>query len=322
MIEARSLWIVGPGRAELRRERLAPPREGELLVAGIASALSRGTERLVFQGLVPESEAARMRAPYQSGDFPFPVKYGYSAVGTVAEGPPELRGRRVFALHPHQDRYIIAAKDAFLLPEGVGDHRALLAANLETAINGLWDAAPGIGDRIAVVGAGVVGALTAALAGQIPGTSVQLIDTDAAKARIATALGLGFASPEEARGECDLVVHASGTAEGLATALRLAGFEATVLELSWYGARPVPAPLGEAFHSRRLTLRSSQVGTLPPARRPRWDRRRRLDLALALLDDPGFDALLEPPVPFERLPGHIGELLQAPGRMCQVITYR
>lgn len=322
MPEAKALWITGVGQAELRREPLRPPGPGEVLVETVASSLSRGTERLIFQGLVPPSEYQRMRAPCQAGDFPFPVKYGYSSVGLVAEGPQELVGRRVFALFPHQDRYILATERVFLIPERVSDHRALLAANLETAINGLWDVTASIGDRIAVVGAGVVGALAAVLAARIPGTSVELVDVDPTKVGLAAALGVGFALPDEAAGECDLVVHASGTPEGLASALRLAGFEATVLELSWYGTREVRAPLGEAFHSRRLVLRSSQVGALPPSRRARWDQRRRLELALRLLEDACFDALLEPPVPFEDLPRLMGELLERRGTLCQVITYR
>jgi threonine dehydrogenase-like Zn-dependent dehydrogenase len=263
-----------------------------------------------------------MRAPHQAGSFAFPVKYGYGSAGLVTAGEGAWLGARVFCLHPHQDRYLVAADAVQRIPNGVPDARAVLAANLETAINGLWDAAPRIGDRIAVVGAGVVGTLAAALAARIPGVSVQLIDVDPAKARVADILGLCLVAPEDAKAEADVVVHASGTSGGLATALRLAGFEATVLELSWYGAEPVAAPLGEAFHSRRLVLRSSQVGHVASARRARWDHRRRLGLALRLLEDPRFDAVLEPAVPFSRLPEVMARVLSPDsGAMCQVVSY-
>jgi threonine dehydrogenase-like Zn-dependent dehydrogenase len=229
----------------------------------------------------------------------------------------------VFCLHPHQDRFIVPADAAVPVPEAVPDARAVLAANLETALNGLWDAAPRLGDRAAVIGAGVVGALAAALLARVPGTTVQLIDVDPGKAAIAQALGVEFALPAEARGELDLVIHASGAPAGLARALELAGFEAKIVELSWYGARDVALPLGEAFHSRRLRLISSQVGAVAPARRARWSRRRRLALALDLLADARFDALLAPAAPFARLPAVMADLAAQPsGVMCQVIVYQ
>jgi threonine dehydrogenase-like Zn-dependent dehydrogenase len=323
MAEVRAFWIVEAGRGEVRRERVAEPGPDEVLVEAIASGISRGTESLVFRGEAPASQHQAMRAPFQAGELSLPVKYGYSSVGTVVDGPAELRGRRVFCLYPHQDRYVVPAAAVLPVPDDVPDARAVLAANMETALNGLWDAAPRIGDRIAVVGAGVVGALSAALLSRMPGIELQLIDIDPAKARIAEELGVGFALPADAAGDADLVIHASGAPDGLASALSLAGFEATVLELGWYGDRLVPAPLGEAFHSRRLTVRSSQVGAVAEARRARWDHRRRLALALRLLTDPRLDALLEPAIPFEHLPQAMAALAAGPGgAMCQVISYR
>jgi threonine dehydrogenase-like Zn-dependent dehydrogenase len=323
MAEARAFWMIAPGRGEVRSEPLRAPGAGEALVETLASGVSRGTETLVFRGHVPKSQQQLMRAPFQAGEFGFPLKYGYSSVGIVADGAPELRGRRVFCPYPHQDRYVVPASAALPVPDEVPDARAVLAANLETALNGLWDAAPRIGDRAAVIGAGVVGALAAALLARMPGVQVQLIDVDPAKVAIAAALEVDFALSDAARGEVDLVIHASGAAEGLARALQLAGFEARIVELSWYGDRAVALPLGEAFHSRRLQLISSQVGVVAPAQRPRWDRRRRLALALDLLADRRFDALLAPAVPFARLPEIMAELSTRPsGIMCQVITYR
>jgi NADPH:quinone reductase-like Zn-dependent oxidoreductase len=322
MREARAFWVLAPGRSEIRVQRLRSPAPGELLIRARVSAISRGTESLVFRGEVPESEWRRMRCPFQEGEFPAPVKYGYSVVGIVEDGPVESLGRRVFCLHPHQDRFIAPQEAVIDVPDDVPDRRAALAANMETAVNGLWDAAPGPGDRIAVVGAGVVGSLVAALAAWLPGAEVELIDVDPTRETVATALGCRFAIPQEARPEADLVVHASGTPAGLATALEIAGFEATVLEMSWYGTRIVPLALGGAFHSRRLTLRSSQVGAVPAHRQLRWSRRRRLALALTLLRNPVFDLLLSGESAFAALPELMPHLAASPaGVLCHTLRY-
>lgn len=295
---------------------------GELLIQARTSAISRGTETLVFRGQVPQSEWQRMRCPFQEGGFPAPVKYGYAVAGIVVDGPAEFCGRRIFCLHPHQDRFIVPEEAVVAIPDDVPNRRATLAANMETAINGLWDGVPGPGDRIAVVGAGVVGALVGALAARLPGAEVELIDIDPRRATLAPALGCRFAPPQQARGEADLVIHASGAPEGLATALAIAGFEATVLEMSWYGTRVVPLALGGAFHSRRLSLRSSQVGTVPADRRKRWSRRRRLALALSLLRDPVFDLLLSGETDFSALPELMALLAAAPaGVLCHTVRY-
>jgi threonine dehydrogenase-like Zn-dependent dehydrogenase len=276
----------------------------------------------VFTGAVPASEYGRMRAPFMAGDFPFPVKYGYATVGRVAAGPDDLIGRTAFALYPHQTAFTLPADRIALLPADVPASRAVLAANMETALNALWDSAPGPADRIAVVGAGVVGCLCAWLAAKLPGAEVTLIDIDKRRAAVAADLGAAFALPDAAPEDCDLVIHASAAASGLATALRLAGNEATVLELSWYGAGDVTVPLGGAFHSRRLRLISSQVGQVAPSHRPRWSHSRRLAAALALLTDPAFDALIAPAVDFHALPAALPRILTGPdGVLCQLIRY-
>ena len=319
---AQALWYVAPGRVEIREERLAAPGPGEVRVRALFGALSRGTEALVLAGRVPESEFERMRAPFMGGHFPFPVKYGYATVGRIENGPEEQLGRIVFALYPHQHLFNIPESAIVTLPETVLPQRAVLTANMETALNAVWDSAAGPADRIAIVGAGTVGALVAFLCGGLAGAEVMLVDINERRAELAQKLGVRFAKPESAKGDCDLVVHASGTAAGLRTALALAGEEATVLELSWYGDTPVTAPLGGAFHSRRLRLISSQVGQVASSHRPRWTRSRRLAAAVALLADSRLDALLAPMVSFYDLPRRLPDILDARnGVVCQLISY-
>lgn len=320
MTDAHAFWVTAPGRGEIRAERLPAAGCGDAVVRTLYSGISRGTESLVQAGRVPPSEYARMRAPFQAGEFPAPVKYGYANVGLVEAGPAALNGRTVFCLYPHQTRYVVPADALHVLPGAVPPGRAVLAANLETALNGLWDAGPLPGDRIAVVGGGTVGCLVAWLAGRIPGCIVELVDVAPARAAIAATLGVRFASPGSAARDADLVIHASGAPAGLATALELAGVEATVVELSWFGDRAVSLPLGGAFHARRLTLRSSQVGSLPPAQRPRWTHRRRLELALALLADPALDALISGESAFAELPAVL-PTLAAGDALCHRIRY-
>jgi hypothetical protein len=319
---AQALWYVAPGKAEIREERLSAPAADVARVCALHSAISRGTEHLVYSGQVPASEYDRMRAPFMGGTFPFPVKYGYAMVGQVESGPASLRDRIVFALHPHQSVFTLPVEALTPVPDAVPATRAVLAANMETALNAVWDAAPGPADRIAVVGGGVVGSLTAWLCSRIPATRVTLVDIEPSRAKLAHALGVGFAAPEAAPRDCDLVVHASGSAAGLATALTLAGDEATILELSWYGTKEVATPLGGAFHSRRLKLVSSQVGRIAPSHRPRWSFGRRLGAAMDLLADPALDALIAPAIEFRALPARLPEIL-APesGVLCQLITY-
>lgn len=337
--EARAFWIEAAGQAALRPAVVAPGPD-DVVVASRFSGISRGTEALVFQGRVPASEWRRMRAPLQEGDFPFPVKYGYAAVGEVVAGPAlggsslggsslagpslggsALGGRAVFVLHPHQDRFAAPAAMAVPLPAGLPLGRAALAANAETALNIVWDAGIGPGDRVAVVGAGVVGALAGWIVARMPGTEVTLVDVNPRRAGLAQALGCAFALPEAAPAGCDAVIHASATAAGLATAIGLAGQEAAVVEASWYGDRPVTVGLGGAFHSRRISLVASQVGEIAAARRPRWSHRRRLEAALALLADPAADALLSGETAFADLPGRYGEILADPDTLCHLVRY-
>ena len=320
--DAEALWYIAPGRAEMRRETVPRPGSGEVLVRAVHGAISRGTERLVLAGRVPPSEYARMRGPNMGGDFPFPVKYGYATVGRVEAGPKDVVGHTVFALHPHQSRFVLPASAVTRLPDGVPPRRAVLAPNMETALNATWDAAPGPSGRVAVVGAGVVGALVAWLCGRMSKTQVTLVDVLSSRAAIAERLGVGFAVPADAPRDCDFVFHTSASAAGLATALALAGDEASIIELSWYGAGDVPVPLGGAFHSRRLRLISSQVGKVAPSRRAEFTHARRLAAAIELLAEPALDALLSHGTPFRDLPQQLPRLLAPEADvLCPVIDY-
>lgn len=319
---AHAFWLNAPGSGEIRPVDVESPGEGEVLVRTLYSGVSRGTEALVFRGGVPASQYEAMRAPFQEGEFPGPVKYGYLNVGVVEEGPSDLVDRTVFCLYPHQTRYVVPASAVTPVPDGVPASRAVLAGTVETAVNAVWDAAPMLGDRIAVVGAGMVGCTVAKVLAGFPAVRVQLVDVDPARAAVAEALGVDFAAPDDALGDCDLVVHASATDEGLSRSLELLVPEGVVLELSWYGDRKVSLPLGEAFHSRRLVVRGSQVGTVAPARRGRRSHADRMRLALELLADPAYDALITGECGFAELPAVMPQL--AAGRthpLCHRVVY-
>ncbi len=322
LYHARAFWVRSPGVGEIRSVSFAGPGDGEVLVRTLFTAVSRGTETLVFAGAVPASQADVMRAPFQEGDFPGPVKYGYLNVGVVEEGPPELRGRTVFCLYPHQTHYVVPSASVLVVPDEVPPSRAVLAGTVETAVNALWDVPPLVGDRVTVVGAGMVGCTVAALLGRFPAVQVQLIDVDPSRASVASALGVGFATPAEAVGDQDLVFHASATEAGLAQCLDLITADGTVVELSWYGDRKVAVPLGGRFHSGRLRVHSSQVGTVSPARAYRYTHGERRALALRLLRDPVFDVLLSGASPFEELPAVLASLATGNRQaLAHLITY-
>ena len=323
-IHTRQLWLRSPGDAVVLDRPVDPPAPGEVLVETLYSAISRGTESLVFRGEVPDSQHDAMRAPFQEGGFPGPVKYGYNSVGRIVQAPGarKLEGRTVFCLYPHQDRYVVPAGSVVEVPGGVPSERAVLAANMETALNVIWDSGLSAGDRVAVIGAGVVGSLVAWLAASFPGTEVSVVDIDEGKRSAAEALGLDFMDAVPPDLDADVVVHASGSQGGAAAALAAAGVEGRVVEASWYGTRAVSLPLGEAFHARRLTLRSSQVGRVPTDRAPRWSHRRRLRKALHLLDAEALNVLVSGESAFDELPAALARVSGSPaGVLCHRIRY-
>ena len=320
--DAHAFWLREPGMGEIRPAPLHEPGPGDVLVRTLRSGVSRGTEMLVFRGGVPASQYAAMRAPFQEGDFPGPVKYGYLSVGVVEQGPLELRGRTVFCLYPHQTAYVVPAQAVVVVPDDVPPSRAVLAGTVETAVNALWDAAPLLGDRITVVGAGMVGCCVARLLTQIPGVQVTLVDIDAARADVAAALGVDFSLPADAADGRDLVVHTSATSAGLQHSLDLLAPEGTVIDLSWYGDAEVRLSLGGAFHSGRLGIRASQVGTVSAARRGRRTAADRLALALDLLRDPAFDALITGVSRFDELPDVMARLAGGSlPALCHTLSY-
>jgi threonine dehydrogenase-like Zn-dependent dehydrogenase len=315
---ARTLWLVEPERVEVRRDRVAAG-PGEVLVETLFTGISRGTERLVAEGRVPQGEHNRMRAPLMQGAFPFPVAYGYCAVGQIVGG--QRSNETIFALAPHTTHFTCPEAMAVPLPAGLNPSRAVMAANMETALTILWDSGAGPGERIAVVGAGVVGALAGYLAARLPGAEVTLVDVNPERARLAEALGCLFSVPGDAPGGKDVVIHTSARAAGLATALEIAGTEATVVEASWYGSGSVPVPLGEAFHSQRLRIVSSQVGRIPPSRSARWTHRRRIETALRLLLDPALDVLFSGETAFDDLPDSYMDILRDPSTLMHRVRF-
>ena len=320
--EARAFWLRAPGVGEIRTVALPEPAADEVLVRTLRSAVSRGTETLVFEGRVPASQYAEMRAPFQEGELPGPVKYGYLNVGVVEEGPASLRGRTVFCLHPHQTAYVVPATAVTVVPEEVPAERAVLAGTVETAVNAVWDIGPLPGDRLTVVGAGMVGCCVARLLARFPGVQVTLVDVEPSRAEVAKTLEVDFAGPNEAEGGRDLVVHTSATSAGLQLSLDLLAREGTVVDLSWYGDRPVTLDLGGSFHSGRLSIRSSQVGMVSPARRGRRTPAERLAVAMDLLRDPAYDVLLSGESAFEELPLVMPRLASGElAALCHGISY-
>ena len=319
--EAHAYWVTETGDGELRQEALPERQEGEALVRTLYSGVSRGTERVVHEGRVPERVADLMQAPHQEGDFPGPVKYGYLSVGTVEQGPEEWVGKTVFSLHPHQDFYVIPTSQLTAIPEDVPARRAVLTGIVEVAINALWEAGPRLGDRVAVVGGGLVGGVLATLLRKYPLGRLQLVDADPEKRKLAETINIEFAEPEVAKSDNDIVFHCSASNEGLKLSLQLAGDDSDVIELSWFADKEVTLPLGEDFHARRLNIRSSQVGAVALPRRHRRTNAQRLEQAARELKDPLFDTFLTSECQFRNLPTTLVKLFERPGGFCHVVAY-
>lgn len=306
MPQSDSLWYTAAGQIE---RRLVTLPDGDVTLTALYSGISRGTETLVLQGRVPQSEYARMRCPLQEGEFPFPVKYGYALVGRVTEGPAELVGQNAFVLHPHQRTARVPLSFVRPLPAALPPKRACLAANMETALNITWDAGLTGGEKVLVIGGGVLGLLTAAVAARVCGAQVTVVDVLENRAPVAEHLGARFARPENAPKNQDVVIHTSATQDGLVLALDCAGFEGKIVEASWFGERQVCLPLGAAFHAQRLHIISSQVGSVAPSRRASVSHAQRMAQALTLLEDAAYDALITGEIPFDDAPKRLPAVL-------------
>lgn len=321
MTSSTALWYETKQKLTFRTELLCPVTERDVLLKCLWSGVSRGTERLVFEGSVPTSEWDRMRCPHQRGTFGFPVKYGYGFVGQIMNPDLPECEKYAFCLHPHQTHVIVPRNAIHILPQGLPPRRAVLTANMETALNVVWDAQVSAGDRILVVGAGVVGLLIAWLAAQMPGTDVTICDLDSSKRTIAESLELKFCTPETAPRLCDATINASASEDGLQLALQSAGLEARVVEASWFGNRDVSVPLGGAFHSQRLQIISSQVGHVAPTRRARWTYARRMSKAISLLSDPALDNLITHEIDFTNAPAQLPPLFNDPTALGIALRY-
>ncbi|RMG66652.1 MAG: dehydrogenase [Bacteroidetes bacterium] len=305
---AHACWHLDAQTSAIQPEPLPDLTAGQLRLRARYSLISAGTERLVARGEVPAEIAGDMGVPFMGGAFPFPIKYGYSLVAEI-EAPAPQAGQLVHLLHPHQDRLQVPAGAVFPVPAGVPARRAVLASNLETALNALWDSGLSLGDRALVVGYGLIGALVARLLQRLPAVEVVVQEPDAHRRALAEAQGLAVQAGPGAQ-RFDYAFHTSASAGGLQAAIDQTAFEGTIVEMSWYGTRSVPVALGGSFHSQRKRLISSQVSQLPAGRRGRWDYRRRKAAVFALLQDSAFDALLTDEVPFAGLPDFFQNLRQ------------
>jgi 2-desacetyl-2-hydroxyethyl bacteriochlorophyllide A dehydrogenase len=312
-LEARALWFTAPRTAELRPERVPPPAPGEVRVKTIASAISHGTEMLVYRGEVPTD--LPLDLPTLAGDFSFPIKYGYASVGRVLDAgvehlsPDDL----VFVHHPHQEAFVVPADLPVRLPEGLDPTVGLFFANLETALNVVHDTPLRLGETALVFGQGVVGLLVTQLVKRAGADRVLAVDPIQKRRNLALDAGADEAfEPGEdlhqrvleataGRG-ADVAVEASSSGAALQAAVDAVATEGTVVVASWYGTKPVSLSLGGHFHRGRVRLRSSQVGRMNPELGSRWDRARRTETVHGLLPRLRLKGLISHQIPFEKAP--------------------
>ena len=304
MRKARALWHTSASQSQIKEVELSA--NPACVVKSLYSLISTGTERLVSRGQVPHALYASMKVPYMEGEFSFPVKYGYSLVGEVQEGPEEILGKKVHLLHPHQDYCRVQASELTVLPGEVPPLRATLASNLETALNSIWDSGVSVGDRVLVVGFGIIGSLTARLLQSIAGVEVWVYDLDAQRSELASASG--FHIVDRMLYDFDIAFHCSSSSKGLQSCIDHIGFEGKVMEMSWYGEQAVELQLGGSFHQQRKQIISSQVSSIPSNHRARWDFNRRKAVVMELLKNPAYDQHLGEQVPFDKVPALFGNI--------------
>lgn len=320
-MQSKSLWFKNQFHAVMETEMLPvlPPnkKKNSCLIKTLFTAISPGTEYLVYSGGVPKKLYVEMRCPYMGGDFSFPIKYGYSLVGQVLDGPTSLKGKLIHTLHPHQDYARISAEDVYVIPDGISPQRATLASNMETALNAIWDSGVNIGDKVLIVGFGIIGSLIARILSFIPQVEVDVLDVQPAKITLIEQLGFSIYKEEKEK-KYDLAFHTSGSGPGLQTSINNVGLEGKIIETSWYGDKEVNLCLGETFHSQRKLIISSQVSHLPACKSARWDYKRRKEVVFQLLLHPEFDAHITHTIAFHNLPKLFQSLKK---NRCQELSY-
>lgn len=307
--------------SELSPVTLATPASNQIEIASLYSLIATGTERLVAKGLVPQELYDHMAVPYMEGEFSFPIKYGYSLVGRVVTENHPLSGRIVHLLHPHQDRCIVSDHDVFAVPEGVPAKRATLASNLESALNGIWDAEVSIGDRVFISGFGMIGSLLARLLSMMPSVEVVVMDIDPIKRKLAENMGFTVVKDTE-DSDFDVAFNTSASGAGLQACINAVGYEGKIVEMSWYGVKAATLQLGGSFHSMRKRIISSQVSNLPANRRNRWDYLRRREVVFELLRNDAFDVHIGETVSFENLPDLFDDIRRkSPAVLTWAVSY-
>ena len=333
-LKARALWFTAPRTAALREETVSSPGPGEVRVETIASAVSAGTEMLVYRGEVPED--LPLDLPTLEGSYAFPIKFGYAAVGYILDTGPDVEhlssGDPVFVHHPHQEILIIPASMPVGLPGDLDPPLGVFAANLETALNVVHDTPVRLGETALVFGQGVVGLLVARLLKLAGAGPVIVVDPIERRRKLALVAGADDAFEPEGLNErvmeitggrgADVAVETSGSGAALQSAIDTVATEGTVVVASWYGTKPITLALGGRFHRGRVRLRSSQVGRLNPELSPRWGKVRRMETVLGLLDRLDLGDLISHRIPFERAPEAYRLLDERPGEAVQVVfTY-
>lgn len=313
-MEIKSLWHTSNSTSEIRESTILD--QEKVLVKSLYSLISLGTERLIALGNVPKELQESMTVPYQEGHFDFPIKYAYSLVGIVMTKDHPLTNKRVHLLHPHQDYCFVKEQDLFVVPEEVDLQTATLASNVETALTAAWDSGASFGDKVLVVGFGLIGSLVARLIDDIPGTEVMIFETDIAKINLAQKLGFQNVinpksdNPKRISPPFDIAFHCSATSKGLQSCIDYTGFESKIIELSWYGSKAININLGSTFHRLRKQLISSQVSNLPMDRKGRWDYKRRKTVVFNLLKNPIFKHHISQTLKFASVPKFFDQLRQ------------
>jgi len=308
MGKVRSLWHLSDSQSVIKENTAQNPSPSFLKIQSHFSLISTGTERLVACGEVPGSVHDDMKVPYMEGAFPFPIKYGYSLVGKVITEGHSMTGKLVHAMHPHQDFCLINESDLFEIHSNIPAQRATLASNLETALTAVWDAQVNIGDRVLIVGFGLIGSLIARLLSFIPAIYFQIIEIDKERIQHAEKLGFPVSAILRKHSKFDIAFHTSATAEGLQTCIDGVGLEGKIIELSWYGKKPVKINMGGSFHSQRKQIISSQVGKLPSKYNARWDMKRRKKVVFELLENALFDQQITHFIKFVDTPTFFADL--------------